>query len=338
MPQYTCKQCFWTVENPKCPGCGQFLTDDIDVVEGLMSPMEWDGRAPEWFTAFGHWGDAMVCCGHMKRILELAGQERARVLYVGPDLSIVDWLREQSFVEDALGVEVSNATCYPQFWQASVRQEAQPADWLKFLAPLKEGLPKWYEVTQTHVNHKWFHFVPAQLWSGGRLPAEAVGWAEARASSLRREHNGTLLIHVHPISTWSEARENHWPCWKSALERLLLTTPHAFVVTGQERLEGMKNNPRLVDMTGRVPSNCHVLALSEACDAVLSTANNIALWGAIQGQESLVVGNKATKFISSYYTRFLMRGPRTKYLSVETDFEEFLTAAQEWIRRVECPN
>lgn len=364
--QYTCRHCMITVESVLCPSCRQFLSNNLDVVEAGMRPLEMPRRGLDWFTSVGHWGDVFMCVGHIKRLLELAGLERGNVLYVGPDLKIVEWLRAQEFVDEALGVRITNADIYPEFWIKSVEVGVEVRDWLPILEPLCNDLPAWWQVTQTHINAHWFHCVPAALWHGGRLPGSAWAWAEGALASRkdakapRNAQRGEvgagargwwnaiggagkrgvgslapgsdpLLIHLHPVSVWSETAENHWPFWVRAIEWLLEETPHTYVLTGQKAIEGLCPHPRLVDLIGQTPGNMEVLAISELCDAVISTPNNIAHWSVIQRQRALVVGNAASRHLSSYYTRFLRRGDRMTYLGVDSSFAEFMAAARRFL-------
>lgn len=346
MQHYSCPQCLFTFSTPLCPSCNQFITDDLDAVEGIMEPIEPPREPIRWCTAFGHWGDIFACCGQILRLLELAGQERCSVLYVGPDLGIVDWLRHQRFVDQAIGVWITNADAYPRFWQESVRLGSEPWDWLPLLPPQPEQLPPngarelppngvrelppWWQITQTHINTHWFQHVPAVLWHGGRLPASARAWAQQAFCEALGQ--GERVIHLHPVSVWSEAPENHWPYWRRAIEWLLAETPHTYLLTGLQPIPGLPAHPRLVDRIAQAPGNMHALALSELCDGVISTPNNIAIWSVIQRQKALVAGNLATQLLSSYYTRFLRRGERMTYLSLETSFDEFTDAATAWLR------
>jgi len=337
MAQYTCTQCRWTLETPLCPGCNQFMTDDIELVESFMGGVDLPERPITWTTAFGHWGDAFMCAGVMKAMLKHTGQPLCNVLYVGPDPSIADWFREQEFVCDVIAVKITGVDVYPRFWQIAARPGTEPADWLAVIQPIEPNLPDPCKVTQTHINMKWFHKQAVQLWHDAKLPESARRWA--RNASIENGLDGPgKVIHIHPVSTWSETSQNHWPHWKAAIERLLLTTPHTYVVTGLQPIDRLCENHRLVNMIGKTPGNMEMLALSERCDAVISTPNNVALWSVIQKQKAFCVGNMASKFITSYYTRFLMRGERMKYMGVDTEFDDFLNAVYPWLEEVEpCP-
>lgn len=332
---YSCPQCLWTIAEPICPGCNQFLTDDMALVESYMRPPDDPRREIEWCTAFGHWGDVFVCCGVMQRLMRYTGQSKVNVLYVGPDLGIVDWLRQQSFVAEVIGIKITNATegTYSKFWQVTARPNTEPDDWLPFLKGQVEYLPKWYKYVQTHINFAWFKTrdgMQVQLWHGGKLPASAHKWAHDTLCERVGERTGPL-IHLHPVSTWSEAAKNHWPHWTDAITWLLANTPHTFVLTGQEPIPGLPRSERLVDLIGLTPTNLEVLAVSEACGAVISTPNNVALWSVIQRQKALVVGNKSTQFLTSYYRRFLQSGERLTWLNVDAPFEKFTEAVGTWI-------
>lgn len=342
MATYTCNspKCLFTTRDPFCPQCNQFLTDDLDVCESVMKPP----KAPEkleWCTAFGHWGDVFMCCGLMKNLMRQTGQEKVNVLYAGPDMDVVSWLKAQAFVDKVCGIEAKDNE-YRDFWGATTQPSNAVKDWAQYLkvpfltiedALSEDGsvgtLPTLGQITQTHVNHNWFQTkfgLPAQMWTGGELPNEAHVTAHMllrEAMPIRRGQ----VYHLHPVSTWSELAGNHWPHWAAAIEFLIEKTPHTYLLTGLEKLPFLPKSPRLIDLTGETESNLEVLAMSDFCDGVISTPNSIAHWSVVRGHRCLCVGNKATEFLTSYYRRFLQRGEKLTYLNVDTSFSGFQGAA-----------
>lgn len=337
MPTYTCNQpkCRWTTREPICPSCNRFLTEDVAVAEAAMKPPSVElPDTLDWCSAFGHWGDVFMCCGLIKSYMKQTGQEKVNVLYVGPDIEIVDWLEAQPFADQVIGVKVTDEEGkYSKFWQATLTPGGVPEMWLGVLHEVFRGLPKAEQFVQTHVNHYWFETkfgLPAQLWHGGVLLEKAMASAGELMQSIIPVRPPTLF-HLHPNSTMSELRHNHWPHWSAAIEWLIEKTPHTFVMTGLNEIPFLPKSPRLINLVGKTKSNMEVLAISGFCDGVISTPNNIAHWSVIQKQKCLCLGNKATQFLSSYYRRFLQRGERLTYLNVDAPFSSFQGTACEWL-------
>jgi hypothetical protein len=126
MPHFTCQYCYITMADPICPSCNRFLTDDVAVAESAMKPPRVTlPKHIEWCSAFGHWGDVFMCCGVMKAYMRQTGQDKVNVLYVGPDIDIVDWLEMQPFVGEVLGVKMTDEQGkYSKFWQATLHPSA----------------------------------------------------------------------------------------------------------------------------------------------------------------------------------------------------------------------
>lgn len=332
-PPYSCSQCQYTVPEPICPSCNRFLTEDVELAESLMRPAMAQQKPMEWCTAFGHWGDIFCCVGVMKAKMKQTGQEKVNVLYVGPDMNIVDWLQLQPFVDEVIGIKSDNGDFYKKFWFATSRPDSEPMLWLGMLWEQIRGLPGPEKFTQTHINSQWFETrtgLPAQLWHGGVLPEKEA----MAAGELMRKHlpiKPKTLIHIHPVSTWSEAANNHWPHWLAAIEWLIEKTPHTYVLTGLHPIMFLPQSPRLVNLIGETKSNLEVMTINSFCDGIISTPNNVALWSVIEKQKCLCVGNLATQFLSSYYRRFLQKGENLTYLNVDTTFSGFQAAACEWL-------
>lgn len=329
MPHYTCLYCKVTMADPICPSCNAFLTDDVPLAESAMKPLR--VALPsllDWCTAFGHWGDVFMCCGVMQAYMRQTGQEKVNVLYVGPDIEIVDWLEMQPFVDQVIGVRITDEEGkYSKFWQATLQPDTVPEIWLGVLHEVFRGLPKPEQFTQTHVNHVWFETrvgLPAQMWTGAVLPKSA---REKAGELLHKLKCSEKFWHIHPNSTASEKHGNHWPHWSAAIEWLVEKTPHVYVLTGLNEIPYLPKSPRLVNLIGETKTNLEVLGVSDFAQGIISTPNNVAHWSVIAGQKCLCVGNKATQFLSSYYRRFLQRGERLTYLNVDTPFSVFQGAA-----------
>jgi flavin-binding protein dodecin len=277
----------------------------------------------------------------MLRLMQYSKQKKVNVLYVGPDLTIADWLRQQSFVHRVLAIRFTDDHGkYSKFWGAAGRPNADPNVWLEFLFPEwnePEPLPKWYQYTQTQVNFTWFRTregMKSQLWHDGKLKQDAYAWARnalcERGLKRRILPGEPMLIHLHPVSTWSESAKNHWPHWIAAMEWMIANTPHTYLLTGQQEIPYLPECDRIVNMIGSTPTNMEVLALSEACDAVISTPNNVAIWSVIQRQRAFVIGNKATQYMTSYYRRFLQSGENLTWLNVTETYDAFTKSAAKW--------
>lgn len=331
--RYNCNYCHLTLTEAICPRCNRFLTDDVAIAEACMKPIAPPDKPIEWCTAFGHWGDVFCCAGVMRSLMARSGQEKVNVLYVGPDLAIVDWLELQPFINRVMAVKSDNGDFYKKFWGATSRPDSEPEVWLGILWEVMRGLPKAEQFTQTHINSRWFETrtgLPAQLWHGGVLPDED----RMRAGMLLQDalpNRPRLLYHLHPVSTWSESSHNHWAHWLAAIEWLVEKTPHTYVLTGIEEIRFLPQSGRLVNLIGKTKTNLEVLAISDCCDGVISTPNNVAIWSVIARQKCLCVGNLATQFLSSYYRRFLERGDRLTYVNVDVPFSGFQGAACEWL-------
>lgn len=327
MPRYNCADCRMVGPRPWCHGCNSFLTEDVAEAESIMKPLRTAGPI-EWATAFGHWGDVFCCVGVMQAHLRATGQDTVKVLYVGPDMSIVEWLEQQPFVSEVFGIK-SEKDDYREFWGMTCKPGSDVDDWRPLLRKTVTAVPPADKITQTHINHSWFETIgglPAQMWTGGVLPDISRMWAQETLARIVPVRTGPL-IHLHPVSTWSAGTSEHWAHWLAAIEWLTERTPHTYVLTGLEKIPHLPKSPNLINLTGHTPSNLEVLAISEACDAVISTPNSIAIWAAVQGQKALVVGNNATASLTSYYRRFIQRGAGVTYLNVDTPFSRFQAAA-----------
>lgn len=336
---YSCPRCMLTIAQCFCPSCNQFLTDDVEIAESIMRPPEAPEGPLEWCTAFGHWGDVFACVGVMKALMKHTGQEKTNVLYVGPDMDIMAWLKEQPFTDRVAAVK-STKDGYSEFWGATTRPGTEPKDWLEFLAipvfdPPTNDFPSPEQFTQTHINARWFETrlgMPAQLWHDGVLPMHAYLWMEQKLQQVMPLRMGKVY-HLHPVSTWSELAGNHWSHWLGAIEWLLEKTPHTFIITGLEQIAYLPKHPRLINLIGELKSNMHVLALNDFCDGVICTPNSVAHWSVIKKQKSLVIGNKATGLLTSYYRRFIERGETATYVNVDATLTRFQEMACEFFEK-----
>jgi hypothetical protein len=328
---YLCPGCKTEKIEPICDECGIFLTDDLRAAEAFMTPMPLQIEPMEWCTCFGHWGDVFACVGVIREKMRQTGQATVNVLYVGRDLAIVDWLRLQPFVGEVIGLRSHDDHFYRRFWYVTTRPDVTAEVWLGMLHEVVRGLPEAKAFTQTQVCTRWFgtrDAMPALLWGDARLPDPAQNAAYELMEPIR---GAQAIYHLHPLSTWSEGANNHWPHWLAAIEWLIERTPYTYVLTGMHDIMFLPKSPRLVNLIGRTSSNLDVLAISRLFDGVISTPNSVALWSAIDQQKLLCVGNLATGNLTSYYRRFIEKSLEATYTNVDTSLSAFQARVCGWL-------
>jgi hypothetical protein len=317
---YWCYHCQAEFDAPQCPKCRHWLTEDVSLIDEAMSdPPAPPGELP-WCLVASHWGDALASLGMIQQQLRLAGQAQAGVVFFGRDVKTAELIREQPFVRECVAFDW-NETNSPGLWTRLYGGGGLKWETLPFFDDRV-----WGTQIATMWNLRW----RAQLLEGARLPRKSIEWARSVRSSFP---TGAKVIHLHPASTWSAKIIFHWKHWRVAIDDLLASADHYYILTGLEEEWKTLRHPHLLNLVGQIKTNCDVLALCREVDGTLSTANSVTNWCAIDGDPALIMGTTIADARKNYFRRLMDRAP-VAYLPQATTGQEFRAAFDEWVK---CP-
>ena len=119
-----------------------------------------------------------------------------------------------------------------------------------------------------------------------KIPEEAKLWATEATKHIKRP-----WYVVQPYSINTNNINMHWPFWGSYLAWLLEDRSKTFLMCGTQWDSSIfKNMNRVVNLVDKTPTICHMFALAQLADGVITTSNSLAHFCAAQNIPTLVNG------------------------------------------------
>lgn len=278
---------------------------------------------PQVGLALGAWGDTFVSFG-----MALQKRDPRRPLHMihfGMDPDIETFLQQQRRIDGVLRIAPKDRLEFEQmFHRASLSRFMYADEWRPWFAEMA-GIQE-EDILFTQVNQA--EDQPICRWHNAEIPHGYRAWAQTQARVW-----GTYIL-LHPISTQSAKRDEHWPLWEDAIKWLLESTPYTYVLTGMGEFDAPEHD-RLINLFGKTTSMFQVLALCEKARGVISTCNAVSLWTVIQDIPAIIVSNAVFNHKEDYYHRWIKAEPNTVLYQYDT-LEWFERTAHEWLSERFC--
>lgn len=234
---------------------------------------------PKWAVVAGAWGDVFCCVGKIKKMLADKEIPTIGVIYFGRDAKIIGWLGAQPWCREVYALLMEDKK-EMALWYGRISQSL-PHHGIEAIHELigKRGIRFGGQIAFTQLCLA-AHEEP-EYWTGAVLPKEAHEWAKENAPA------GKFLI-LNPFSIASNTFKQHWPHWIEATHWLLQNVNLPVVLVSENPIE-CPDHPWLVNLTGKSRTMMDVLALAELSAGIVTTGNNLGIYGPICGKEAVVV-------------------------------------------------
>ena len=278
-----------------------------------------------WFSAVGAWGDVFAACGNALSLLARSGRQQCGCVYYGWDPALVDFLEAQPWVSEVRYLIPESATAYREQIHALCDTRG-PGNEVVAALLNRAGLTS-PEVWPTHVTAELKSRPVVRRWYRAHLPSSAHQYAAAVVNRLP-----SRWYLLHPVSLQSNAEDQHWPHWITAIRWLLKETPWCYVLTGIDwDASGLPESPRLVNLVGKTATHQEVLALAERANGLISTSNSLAMWSLMQNVPAVVCCNVLSRNPEGYFYRWI-EAPRNQLLPCDAGLPEFSAAVRALLR------
>lgn len=258
----------------------------------------------KWGTAIGNWGDVICSLGFFQERLGTGG-----IVYYGGTHGMEDFLKCQPFITE---LKVTRHKDVPEF-QATMQALWTPSQYEQgLLTVLGNTGVNPEDVVNTALsfdesrNYNRNYPIVQNL----NLPQEAREWAKEMSKSLPRP-----FYVVQPYSINTVNLNGHWPYWWEYIRWLIQDKSKHFVTVGKdwddEPLKTFNNTTCLVKKT---PTMCHVFALAELSDGVITTSNSLAHFCVASGIKTIVCGNVRNTDPNDFFTK-IIQGDNIKLFS-----------------------
>lgn len=237
------------------------------------------GTHPEWGLVVGTWGDSLLSLGCIQAVLT----PPYRILYVGRESQIPEWLATQEGVEEVRSLVPATHGDYLYEIGRMPIDPARREEWLPDLLAYYECALDPATVWPCQVDFTLREEAPLFLPRNLTLPPAAYVAAAALTDGLPER---TILL--QPRSEASCPWALHWPHWHEAVSWLLRETDYTLLLVGHGFTSDFPTHPRLVNQIGATGSILDVFALAATLPLTLTTGNALAVWGATAGIPGMV--------------------------------------------------
>jgi ADP-heptose:LPS heptosyltransferase len=288
-----------------------------------------------WIFVFGAWGDMICQLGYARHIRQTTGERVAIAVYwKGFTEDLEKFLAAQVDLADYRVIKPQSALLYTLLhihWYGTKKHLTPKQEWLPTVLATAEGGPVDLPIEQVDSLPLLSDDAlesPVHHFRGADLPKSSRDWARATVDDLRAAHPGRKILLLHPFSYNSTSHALHWPHWQAAVEWLSEQEGYTCVLTGLEVPDGWRTPANVVDLVGKVPSQCDVWALAEVCDGLVTTTNSLCLWSIVADRPAVVCANEAMQD-RSYYFRRWAEAPQNRIVEWSQTLEEFKAAFEE---------
>lgn len=271
-------------------------------------------------TACGVWGDILTGLGFF---LNDIGE--GKILYLGNNDLIVDFLKEQPFITQVKKLQVDEQL-WRRYWIYSVFQKISDEFPNYMPNPEDPFLDLGMKPTDFKITHLTYEKArpeqPIYQWQNAKLPKYVEKWAEETAKTLPKN-----FYLYQPYSFNSNAPDDHWPHWNDLTKMILTRTNKNLVLIGHNWIPKVHNNfnyfdsNRIHSLYNQAPSMLHIFALAKYAVGSIATSNSLAHWCQIQNLPCAVISNrKSTRPL--YYFRRVLEWPTIKIAEYDASVQE----------------
>ena len=284
-------------------------------------------------TACGVWGDILTGLGFF---LNDIGE--GKILYLGNNDLIVDFLKEQPFIKQVKKLQVDEKL-WRRYWIYSVFHKISdeyPDYMPKPEDPfLNQGL-KQSEFKITHLTYdKAQPDQPIYQWQNAKLPKYIEDWARETAKTLPKN-----FYLYQPYSFNSNSPDDHWPYWNELTDLLLKRTNKNLVIIGNNWIPSVYRSfqyfesNKIFSLYNQTPSMLHVFGLAKYAVGTITTSNSLAHWCQIQNLPCTVISNrKSTR--KHYYFRRVLEWPTIEIAEFSSSIQQAFNACGDGVFKYE---
>lgn len=283
----------------------------------------------KWGTACGVWGDIIVGLGYFK---EYIGS--GKILYLGNNNEIVDFLKVQTFITDVKKVPIDEYE-WRRYWIYTVFNKT-PDNYRDYKTTVESPfLNSGYKPEEFMITHLTLEKAkidqPIFQWTGVKLPDYVEEWAQEKIKTLPKH-----FYLFQPFSFNSNSASDHWRDWDQLAKLIIQRTNHKLVLIGhswppdcQTRSKIMFDK-RIISLYNQVPSMMHIFALAKYATGVITTSNSLAHWCQAANLPCLVICNrKSTR--KEYIFRRVLDWPTIGICEYDSNVETAYNMCGEWI-------
>jgi len=255
-------------------------------------------------TTIGNWGDVICSLGFFQERVGKGG-----IVYYGGTDGMLPFLECQTFINEVKATRHKDVTEFKSTMQALWTPNLYEQALITVLG--NTGVAP-SDVINTALN-----FDESQNYNKDypivrnlELPTEAKSWAAQISANLPRPF---YLLQPYSINTVNRAA--HWPHWWEYILWMIRDQNKTFVTIGKDwddtPLETFNNIVRLAHKT---PTMCHVFALAELSDGVITTSNSLSHFCVAQNIKTIVCGNVRNTDPKDFFTK-IIQGDNVKLFS-----------------------
>ncbi len=235
---------------------------------------------PQRVTLAGNWGDVFCSAGEVKALMADKELPSVGAIFYGRDPKIAEWIGNQPWCSEVLSIIEPDKDRMTETYGRLCQTKPQYAriawmDLLKDYPQVREDEIAFTNLCLAETRYP-------KYWRGAVLPEEAHAWADSVASSVE----GPFLL-LQPLSIASNRSEDHWMQWGNAITWLLENVSVPLVLVGESVID-WPAHPLLVNASGMSKTMMDVLALAERSAGLVTTGNNLGIYGPICGKEAVV--------------------------------------------------
>jgi hypothetical protein len=282
----------------------------------------------KWGTACGVWGDIIVGLGYFK---EYIGS--GKILYLGNNDQIVDFLKAQTFITDVKKVPIDEYE-WRRYWIYTVFNKTpknMPEYKTTVDAPfLKAGFQNNEYIISHLTLDKAKPDQPIYQWTNAKLPSYVEEWAKEKAKTLPEK-----FYLYQPFSLNSNSVSDHWKDWDRLTSLIITRTNNKLVLVCHNWPPDLKTrskvmfNQKIISLYNEVPSMMHIFALAKYATAIITTSNSLAHWCQASNLPCLVICNrKSTR--EQYIFRRVLEWPTIGMVEYTDDAETAYNKCGEW--------
>lgn len=246
-------------------------------------------------TALGNWGDVICSLGFFQERVEDGG-----IVYYGGTEGMKEFLECQTFIKDVKMTKHKDVAEFRQtmssLWTPALYEQGL-ATMLRDTGLQSEDIINTALNFEDSQNYESSYPIARNL----ELPAEAREWATRISRDIPRPF---YILQPYSINTVNMA--GHWPHWWEYILWLLRDQNKTFVTCGRNwndlPLDALNNTVRLVNKT---PTMCHVFALAELADGVITTSNSLAHFCVAQKIPAIVCGTIRNTDPKDFFTKII---------------------------------
>lgn len=246
-------------------------------------------------TTIGNWGDVICSLGFFQERVKQGG-----IVYYGGVDGMQSFLECQPFITD---VKITRHKDVQEF-QNTMRALWTPELYEQGLLTILGNTG----INPENVINTAINFEESKNYNKNypiarnlELPEDVKEWANRIAQDIPRPF---YLLQPYSINTVN--KEAHWPHWWEYILWIIRDQSKTFITIGKDwddtPLETFNN---IVRFAHKTPTMCHVFALAQLADGVITTSNSLAHFCVAQNIKTIVCGNIRNTDPKDFFTKII---------------------------------